>query len=374
VRAELEAFTARRILLADVRDDGTVVLGVTHEAFLSAWPPLAAAIAAERPALKARGNVELAAAEWDEAGRPALRLLEGRQLAIAVEATGARRAARDSNQAPGGPRSTWPQSARLHPCLPRVLITDKVDLSPRARDFLSRSIRRGRIRRWRLTTILSVLLVLAMTAAVVAAVQQNAAQAQKRDAQEQLRIARARQLITEADASLDDDPVEALQLGIAAEGIEDNTETRASLVTSLISTPFVGILTGHGELVGALAFSANGNLMASGSDDHSWLLWNFTDPNRPTPLGEPLWERADVNSVAFSPDGQLLSCAMADGTVQLWSIADPGHPIRLGAAVKAHNGEVRGIGFANMATLVTAGEDGTIRVWHIANPAHVSPV
>jgi hypothetical protein len=36
VRAELEAFVARRLLIADVEDDGAVVLGVTHEAFLSA--------------------------------------------------------------------------------------------------------------------------------------------------------------------------------------------------------------------------------------------------------------------------------------------------------------------------------------------------
>jgi hypothetical protein len=114
-----------------------------------------------------------------------------------------------------------------------------------------------------LTTVLSILLVLAIAAATVAVVQQQAAQAQKRVAQQQLRIATARQLITEAAASLDDDPLEALQLGIAAQAIEDNTETRANLVTSLISTPFAGILTGHGGLVGGLAFSPSGKLMVS---------------------------------------------------------------------------------------------------------------
>ena len=92
--------------------------------------------------------------------------------------------------------------------------------------------------------MLSVLLVLALTAAAVAIVQQRAAQAQKQVAEQQLRIATARELITEAGASLDDDPFEALQLGIAALGIEDSAETRASLVTSLISTPYAGVLTG----------------------------------------------------------------------------------------------------------------------------------
>ena len=114
-------------------------------------------------------------------------------------------------------------------------------------------------------------------------------------------------MITEAGASLEDDPFEALQLGIAAQGIEDNAETRASLVTSLISTPYAGTLTGHDDLVGGLAFSPNGKILASCSDDDTCRLWNFTDPSHPTPLGQPLRERADVNSVAFTPDGSILA-------------------------------------------------------------------
>ena len=39
---------------------------VAHEAFLSAWPPLAAAIAANATALRARRRIEQAAADWAE--------------------------------------------------------------------------------------------------------------------------------------------------------------------------------------------------------------------------------------------------------------------------------------------------------------------
>jgi hypothetical protein len=53
---------------------------------------------------------------------------------------------------------------------------------------------------------------------------------------QQLRIATVRQLITEASASLEDDPFEALQLGSAAVRMDDDAETRASLVTNLISS------------------------------------------------------------------------------------------------------------------------------------------
>ena len=98
VQAELEAFIAKRLVTADVQDDGGVVLGVTHEAFFSAWPPLAAAINAATAALRARRAVELAAAEWDDAGRPSVLLLERAQLAAAVDATGARHLSRRSDQ------------------------------------------------------------------------------------------------------------------------------------------------------------------------------------------------------------------------------------------------------------------------------------
>ena len=374
VQAELEAFTSRRLLTADVQDDGTVVLGVTHEAFLSAWPPLASAINAKTAALRARRALELAGAEWDEAGRPSLLLWERGQLAAAVEGTGARRAARDSHSESPTPRSRWWPFPPLRRFRRRVLVTDKVEVSPRARDFLLRSIRRDRTRRWRATTILSVLLIFAIAGGAIAFVQQQIAEAQKQNAQQQLRIATARQLITEADASLSDDPLEALQLGIAAQGIADNAETRASLVTNLISTPYAGILTGHAELVAGLAFSPNGNILASCSDDDSCVLWNFTNPGRPTPIGQPLRERADVNAVAFSPNGQILAVGMADQTVHLWRIDDPTRPVPLGPPVKAHKAEVRGVGFADMTTLVSAAEDGLVRVWDISDPSHPSPI
>jgi WD40 repeat protein len=374
VQAELEVFTDRRLLTAGRAEQGGLVIEVTHEAFLTSWPPLLAAIEATRAALRARRAVELAAAEWDDAGRPSIRLWERDQLAAAVADTGARRAAQPANRVPSAqPRSKWSQLAGQL-TRPRALVTGKVELSPRARDFLYRSIRKDRSRRRRTVTVLSVLLVLAVIAAGFALVQQRAAVAHERAAQQQLRIATARQLITEAGPSLGDDPFEALQLGIAAQGIEDNAETRASLVTSLISTPYAATLTGHNDLVAGLAFSPNGRVLASCSDDDTWRLWDFHDLSRPTPLGEPIQERADVNSVAFTPDGSIIALGLADKTVHLWSIREPTHPVSLGLPVRAHNGEVRGVGFADMTTLVTAGEDGLVRLWDLANPMQLSPI
>jgi energy-coupling factor transporter ATP-binding protein EcfA2 len=55
VAAELDAFVARRLLTTDT-DNSRVVIGVAHEAFLSAWPPLAQAIAENVSALRARAQ------------------------------------------------------------------------------------------------------------------------------------------------------------------------------------------------------------------------------------------------------------------------------------------------------------------------------
>ncbi|MGH3854166.1 MAG: ATP-binding protein [Pseudonocardiaceae bacterium] len=139
VLEELDAFVRRRLLTTDT-DQGNVVIGVAHEAFLSAWAPLAQAIEENASALRARRVVEQAAAEWSEEGRSPARLWERGQLAAAVADTGARVQAGD-------------------------LVTDRVELSPTSRDFLRASIRRDRVRRGRALTVLSVLLVLAVVAA-----------------------------------------------------------------------------------------------------------------------------------------------------------------------------------------------------------------
>jgi hypothetical protein len=51
VITELDSFVERRLLTTD-EDNGSSVIGVAHEAFLSAWPPLAEAITDTASALR----------------------------------------------------------------------------------------------------------------------------------------------------------------------------------------------------------------------------------------------------------------------------------------------------------------------------------
>src|SRR3712207_1362637 len=97
-------------------------------------------------------------------------------------------------------------------------------------------------------TTLTVLLILALTATVIAVNRQQAAE-------ERLRLATARFLLVQAEARLDQDPRTALRLNEAAVQIHDSPETRSALVNNALTTPYTGALAGHDGGVGSVAFA-----------------------------------------------------------------------------------------------------------------------
>ncbi len=363
VVTELDTFVERRLLTTD-EGNGSGVLGVAHEAFLSAWPPLAQAITAAASALRARRAIEHAAIEWHDTGRPPSRLWEGGQLAAALTDTGARLHGETA------PTQTVPRrgSVRWLPQRHRVLVTDRVDLSTRASDFLHTSIRRDRSRRRRAVTVLSVLLVFALAAAGVAVIQQ-------RSAEDRQLAATARQLVAQAELIQDTDPRTALQLSLAAHRIHPDGQTHASLVSTLTTTtPYAGTLTGHSDEVSSVAFSPDGNTLATASADDTVILWDLTHPIQPQRHGQSLTNHTDsVISVAFSPDGDTLATGSNDDTALLWDITNPAQPRQLGPPLR-HTDSVRSVTFSRDGnTLATASDDTTVMLWDITNRAHPQP-
>ncbi|KAL9100818.1 MAG: hypothetical protein Q9163_003848 [Psora crenata] len=78
-------------------------------------------------------------------------------------------------------------------------------------------------------------------------------------------------------------------------------------------------LSGHEGPVASLAFAASGDVVVSGSWDHTVRLWSIFGR---TQTSEPLQLQADVLDVAFRPDSKQLAVSTLDGQLTFWSVSD----------------------------------------------------
>ncbi|KEP45492.1 tyrosine kinase family catalytic domain protein, partial [Rhizoctonia solani 123E] len=92
----------------------------------------------------------------------------------------------------------------------------------------------------------------------------------------------------------------------------------ASMTEQLQSRPPPIVNKGHTSSVLSVAFSPDGNSIASGSKDETIRTW---DAHRPSPIGEPLTGHSgNVWSVTYSPLGDVIASGSWDETIRLWDV------------------------------------------------------
>ncbi|EGD81764.1 Nle1 protein [Salpingoeca rosetta] len=129
-----------------------------------------------------------------------------------------------------------------------------------------------------------------------------------------------------------------------------------------------GTIPGHADNIVDVAFSPDGNSLASGSGDQTVRFWDvFTATPRKTCKGHKSW----VQCVAWSPDSQLLASGSRDCEIRVWK-ADRASPAC--APLKGHRKYVTWLSWEPMHTskhkvstrLASASADGTVKIWDVS--------
>ena len=121
------------------------------------------------------------------------------------------------------------------------------------------------------------------------------------------------------------------------------------------------VLKGHDDVIEALNFSPNGECIATGSGDKTVHIWNAQDGKK---LAVLKGHEDEINSLVFDSNGKRLITTSFDKTARIWNLTDGKET----ATLTGHNDFLENAIFApdgKQAATIT--ENRKVRIWDAAN-------
>jgi WD40 repeat protein/tRNA A-37 threonylcarbamoyl transferase component Bud32 len=116
------------------------------------------------------------------------------------------------------------------------------------------------------------------------------------------------------------------------------------------------VLTAHRGVVYGVAYSLDGQQIASASGDRTVRIWQAATGREVFVLSEHL---SQVYTVACSPDGKHLASAGADKVIRIWD----GTTGRLVQTLSGHTDDVWCLAYSRDGRLASVGGSGIVRLW-----------
>ena len=293
----VEVWAAARLLAHD-RHAATrePTVEIAHEALVRAWPRLRAWIEEDRGALVAVGQLREAAAGWDALDRDPGALYRGSRLDAALAQV-------------DGRVDTLPEPAREFLDTSRAARDEERD---READRVARQARANRRLRAQLVA-LAITLVVALVGGVLALDQRGRAEDEER-------IAVARELAAASVASLDEDPERSVLLALEAIDRTRGDDGSALPEAEEALHRAVGasrIVLRVPDLGGNLDWSPDGSVFVTEGPEETGLV-DVRDARTGESVLAFTGHEIDVNDVAFSADGSMLATTGDDGAARVW--------------------------------------------------------
>jgi WD40 repeat protein len=119
----------------------------------------------------------------------------------------------------------------------------------------------------------------------------------------------------------------------------------------------VQTLSGHDDWVTSVAWRPDGKILASGGIDNLIILWDTTTLAQIQSIETPGW----VSSLAWHPNGDILAAGLDNGSIEL--IDSQGQPIM---TLTGHTDWVNSVDFSpDGLLLASASDDETINIWDV---------